>query len=52
MAGIVVAFKGWNSSSQGWGGATWGQDQALPGATGTVGTVSINAAANVPSKPD
>ena len=48
MAGIVVAFKGWNSSSQAWGGGTWGEDVGLPNATGNVGTVSIDAAANVP----
>ena len=48
MAGITVAFKGWNSSSQAWGGGTWGEDVGLPNATGTAGAVSINAAANVP----
>ena len=46
MAGITVSFKGWNSSSQSWGGGTWGQEVGLPGATGSVGTTSVIAAAN------
>ena len=37
MADIIVAFKGWNSSAQAWGSSTWGNDNALPGATGVVG---------------
>jgi hypothetical protein len=48
MTDAVVAFQGWNSSTVGWGDGTWGGDIALPGAAGNVGTVIVNAAANVP----
>ena len=48
MSDITVAFKGWNSSSQGWGGGAWGEDEGLPGATGNVGSATVNADANVP----
>ncbi|MGA0172008.1 MAG: hypothetical protein ACO3NL_00005, partial [Phycisphaerales bacterium] len=47
MADVTVAFEGWNSSTQGWGEAGWGQDVPLAGATGQVGSVSITADANV-----
>ena len=47
MADIKVAFDGWNSSSHGWGDGTWGNGEAVPDATGTLGTVSISADANV-----
>ena len=48
MADMVVAYLGWNSSSQGWNGGTWGNDVALPGSTGSVGSVIVAATAVVP----
>ena len=47
MADVKVAFSGWNSSATGWGEGTWGNGQAVPDATGTLGTVSVSADANV-----
>jgi hypothetical protein len=47
MTDVTVYFKGWNSSSQGWGGGSWGQDEGLPSATANIGTISIVADANV-----
>ena len=47
MADVKVAFEGWNSSSHGWGDGTWGNGEAVPDATGAVGTVSVTAGANV-----
>jgi hypothetical protein len=44
---MVVAYLGWNSSSQGWNGGTWGNDVALPGSTGSVGSVSVTGTASV-----
>ena len=49
MADVVAAFQGWNSSAGGWGDGPWGGDAALPGLTGAVGTVTVDAAANVPT---
>jgi hypothetical protein len=46
VADVTVAFQGWNSSSHGWGEGPWGEDVALPGAVGAIGTVSVTAAAN------
>ena len=46
MADVTVYFQGWNSVSQSWGGGPWGQNVALPGSIGSVGTVSIIAEAN------
>ena len=48
MADMVVAYLGWNSSSQGWNGGTWGNNVALPGSTGSVGSVVVAATAVVP----
>ena len=47
MTDVTVAFLGWNSVTQGWGEAGWGQNVALPTATGAVGAASITATANV-----
>ena len=47
MADVKVAFDGWNSSSHGWGDGTWGNGEAVPGATGAVGTVTVNGDTNV-----
>ena len=47
MTDVTVAFLGWNSVTQGWGEAGWGQDITLPTATGAVGSTSITANANV-----
>ena len=47
MADAVVVFQGWGSSTQGWGDGAWGENIAVPGATGAVGTVSVVAGANV-----
>ena len=47
MADAVVVFQGWGSSTQGWGDGAWGENIAVPGATGAVGTVSVVAEANV-----
>ena len=47
MADVKVAFDGWNSSSHGWGEGTWGNGEAVPDATGTLGTVSVSGDANV-----
>ena len=47
MADVKVAFDGWNSSATGWGEGTWGNGQAVPDATGALGTVSVSADANV-----
>ena len=47
MANIVVAFEGWNSSTQAWGSAGWGQNVAVPGATAGLGSVTVSADANV-----
>jgi len=41
--GARVRFVGWNSPSQTWGGGPWGENEALPGATASVGTVSVVA---------
>ena len=46
MADVTVYFRGWNSVSQSWGGGPWGQNEALPGSVGGVGTVSVVAEAN------
>ena len=48
MADMVVAYLGWNSSSQGWNVGTWGNDAALPGSTGSAGSVVVAATAVVP----
>jgi hypothetical protein len=45
MTDMVVAYLGWNSSSQGWNGGTWGNDVAVPGATGSIGS-SVVVVAN------
>jgi hypothetical protein len=47
MADVTVYFQGWNSVSQSWGGGPWGQNEALPGSIGSVGTVSIIAEAKI-----
>ena len=47
MADVKVAFDGWNSSATGWGEGTWGNGQAVPDATGNLGTISVSADANV-----
>ena len=39
MTDMIVAYLGWNSSSQGWNGSTWGNNVALPGSTASVGAV-------------
>ena len=49
MTDATVTFIGWSSSSQSWGGGPWGQDEGLPAATGTVGTVSVDAASDAPA---
>ena len=41
MTDMVVAYLGWNSSSQGWNGGTWGNNVALPGSAGSVGAVTV-----------
>ena len=41
MTDMVVAYLGWNSSSQGWNGGTWGNNVALPGSTASVGAVTV-----------
>ena len=41
MAAVTVSFKGWNSSSQSWGGGPWGQDVGLLAATASVGSVTV-----------
>ena len=47
MADVKVVFQGWNSSTQGWGEGSWGNDVAVPQATTSVGSVSVTADANV-----
>lgn len=47
MADAVVVFQGWGSSTQGWGDGGWGQNVLVPGMTGAVGSVTVNADANV-----
>jgi len=47
MANIIVAFEGWNSSTQAWGSAGWGENVAVPGATSGLGSVTVSADANV-----
>ena len=49
MTDATVTFIGWSSSSQSWGGGPWGQDEGLPAATGTVGTVNVDAASDAPA---
>ena len=49
MVDSVAAFLGWNSSIQGWGAGTWNTNVAFSlTATGSVGTVVVNAASVVP----
>ena len=48
MADAKVAWQGWNSSNIAWGESTWGDaEEALPGSTASVGSVSVAAAAGV-----
>ena len=47
MADVIVAFQGWNSSTQGWGEGAWGENIAVPGAVTAVGSVTVTADANV-----
>ena len=46
MANAKVAWQGWNSSNIAWGESTWGDaEEALPGSTASVGSVTVAAAA-------
>ena len=47
MADVTVAFDGWNSSTHGWGEGSWGEGVSVPGAAGSIGSVTISADANV-----
>ena len=48
MADTTVAYEGWNASGVAWGDQGWGQGVTiLPGATGEVGTVTVEANADV-----
>lgn len=47
MADATVNFSGWNSITQGWGDAGWGQDASFVGATASVGTVSVSLGTGV-----
>lgn len=49
MTDMVVAYLGWNSSSQGWNGGTWGNNVALTGSTGSVGAVTVTGTAVQPA---
>ena len=46
MADAVIAYTGWNTSAGGWGSAAWGQDAALTGLSGAVGSVTVSANAD------
>ena len=48
MSDATVFFKGWNSSSGGWGDGAWDGEAALPGATSAVTSVTVTANANAP----
>ena len=43
----TVAFKGWNSATQGWGGGTYGNDVAFPSSTSALNGVTITGDANI-----
>ena len=47
MSDATVFFKGWNSSSGGWGDGAWDGEAALPGATSAVTSVTVTTNANV-----
>ena len=47
MTDIKVAFEGWNSSTQAWGSAGWGQNVAVPGATSGLGSGTVSGDAYV-----
>ena len=48
MSDATVFFKGWNTSSGGWGDGAWNGEAALPGATSAVNSVTVTANANAP----
>ena len=48
MAGVIVAFDGWNASGVGWGEQGWGEGVSNLTATGFVGTVSVAASTLIP----
>ena len=48
MAGVIVAFDGWNASGVGWGEQGWGEGVGNLTATGAVGTVVVAAESIVP----
>ena len=41
MADALATYIGWNSSGQSWNGGSWNVDQAIAGATASVGSVSF-----------
>ena len=41
MAGVIVAFDGWNASGVGWGEQGWGEGVGNLTATGAVGNVTV-----------
>ena len=43
----TVAFKGWNSATQGWGGGTYGNDVAFPSSTSALNSVTVTGDANI-----
>ena len=43
----TVAFKGWNSATQGWGGGTYGNDVAFPSSTSALNSVTVTGAAKI-----
>ena len=47
MSDAIVALHGWNSSTRGWNEGAWNSEVALPGATGSVGAVTVTGFANV-----
>jgi hypothetical protein len=47
MADASVNFAGWNSITQGWGDAGWGQDASFVGATASVGSVTVSLGTGV-----
>lgn len=46
MAGVIVAFSGWNASGVGWGEQGWGEGVGNLTATSAVGTVTVFAQIN------
>ena len=41
MADALATYIGWNSSGQSWNGGSWNVDQAIAGATASVGSVTF-----------